>query len=243
MFETVLFNQTFPRAYKRGKDPTVAPAHALKTLFCQVVSNKIENNTRQTFSRFIQRSDVHDWRFMNVSPLLAKPPLRNILATKNYVQNAITLVSADLPILHLKMILSENAHFQSPKVSIKITSLGLRRTRKRHEPQTLTPTLANSQPTHQTLKSPPLLLRIGIFTLFNVTSKVEIKPSRRQFLGDWVGTLESQQEKREWYSSTHGLVARERFELSSMAPKATMLVHYSRRKGALPSTGLPGLLR
>ena len=34
------------------------------------------------------------------------------------------------------------------------------------------------------------------------------------------------------------MVARERFELSSAGPKPAMLVHYNRRKGVLPSTGL-----
>ena len=35
-----------------------------------------------------------------------------------------------------------------------------------------------------------------------------------------------------------GMVARERFELSSAGPKPAMLVHYNRRKGVLSSTGL-----
>ncbi len=134
---------------------------------------------------------------MDISPLLTEPLLRNIFPTKNYVQDTIALIRANLPLFHLEVIFSENAHFQSSKVSVEIAILGLRRARKRHKPQSFTPTLANSQPTHQTLKSPPLLLRISIFALFNVTSKVEIKPFRRQSLGDWVGTLESQQEKRE----------------------------------------------
>jgi hypothetical protein len=34
------------------------------------------------------------------------------------------------------------------------------------------------------------------------------------------------------------MVARERFELSSAGPKPAMLVHYSRRKAVLSSTGL-----
>jgi hypothetical protein len=97
------------------------------------------------------------------------------------MQNTVALIRTDLPILHLEMILSENAHFQSPKVSIKITFLGLRRTRKRHKPQTLMPTFANSQATHQTLKSPSLFLGVNRFFTFNVASKLKIESSRGHF--------------------------------------------------------------
>ncbi len=120
---------------------------------------------------------------MYVSPLLAKPPLRNKFPSINYVQDSISFIGAYLPILHLEMELAKNAHLQSPKISIEITSLSFRRACKRHKPQFFMSALANSQPTRKTLKSPTLFLRIDIFALFNVTSKVEIKSSRRQFLG------------------------------------------------------------
>jgi hypothetical protein len=35
-----------------------------------------------------------------------------------------------------------------------------------------------------------------MFTVFHVTSKLEIEFSNRQLLGDWAGKLQSQQEKR-----------------------------------------------
>jgi hypothetical protein len=82
------------------------------------------------------------------------------------------------------MVFPVYAHFQSPKISVQISTHRSETARKRQKPQTLTPTLANSQATHQALKSPTLLLTIDIFTLFYVTSKIEIKPLRRQFLGD-----------------------------------------------------------
>ena len=43
---------------------------------------------------------------------------------------------------------------------------------------------ANSQPAHQTLKSSPLLLGVNRFLNFNVASKLKIKSSSTQFLGD-----------------------------------------------------------
>lgn len=101
MFETVLFNQTLPTAYKSGKHPTVAPAHALKTLLRQIVPDEIENNASQTFSRFIQRANIHDWRLVYLSPLVAEPFLRDVFSTINYVQDSISLIGADFPVLHL----------------------------------------------------------------------------------------------------------------------------------------------
>jgi hypothetical protein len=121
---------------------------------------------------------------MNVSPLFTQPLLRNILPTENYVQNPIALVSSYLPILHFEMVFSVDAHFQSPKVSVEIALLSLGRARKRQKPQSFMLTFANSQPTHQPLKSPSLFFGVNIFALFNITPKIEIKPSRRQFLGD-----------------------------------------------------------
>jgi hypothetical protein len=51
--KAILLNQTFPRANKRRKNPTVAPTHTLKTLLRQIVSNEIENNASQALSRFM----------------------------------------------------------------------------------------------------------------------------------------------------------------------------------------------
>jgi hypothetical protein len=131
---------------------------------------------------------------MNFSPRFTKPSLRNKFAAKNNMQNAIALIRAYLPILHLKMKFTINTHLQSPKISIKITAQGLRRTRKRHKPQPLSSTFANSQSTHQTLKSPTLLPSVDTFALFHVTSKFKVKNLRRQFL-DRVETPKQSQQK------------------------------------------------
>jgi hypothetical protein len=45
-----------------------------------------------------------------VSPLRTKPLLRYVLPSESNMQNPITLVCSDFPVLHLEMILSENAH-------------------------------------------------------------------------------------------------------------------------------------
>ena len=121
---------------------------------------------------------------MDFSPLRTQPFLGDIFPPEDYVQNTITLIRANLPILHFEVKLPINSHFQSPEVSVKIALLSLRRARKRHKPQSFTPTFANSQPAHQPLKSPSLFFGVNIFALFNVTPEIEIKPSRRQFLGD-----------------------------------------------------------
>jgi hypothetical protein len=172
----------FPCLNETMPHPTVTPTHTLKTLLSQIVTNEIENYALQPLRRFMQTSNVHNRRLMNFSPRFTKSSLRNILTSENNVQNAITLIRAYLPILHLKMKFTINTHLQSPKISIKITAQGLRRTRKRHKPQPLPSTLANSQSTHQTLKNPTLLPSVDTFALFHVTSKFKVKNLRRQFL-------------------------------------------------------------
>jgi hypothetical protein len=121
---------------------------------------------------------------MYVSPLRTEPPLRYEFPSENNMQDSIALICSDLPVLHLEMILAQNTHFQCSKISVQIPTNRLKRTRKRHEPQSLTSALANSQPTHQTLKSPPLLLSVDRFLTLNVASELKIKPSSRQFSGD-----------------------------------------------------------
>ena len=121
---------------------------------------------------------------MYVSPLRAKPLLRYVFSSINNVQDSITLVCPDFPILHLEMELAKNARFQRPKISVKTSAYRFRRARKCHEPQSLLSTFANRETTHQTLKSPPLLLRINMSLAFNVASELKIKSSSAQFSGD-----------------------------------------------------------
>jgi hypothetical protein len=183
LLEPRLLNQTPPTAYERRKDPTVTPTHTLKTLFRQVVPNKIVDYALQTLSGFVERPNVYDRRLVDFSPLFAKPLLRDVLSTKNYVQNAITFIRTDFPILHLEMIFPENTHLQSSKVSVKTATLRFKRACERHEPQSLFSILANSQTTHQTLISSPLLLGVNLLTFFYVTSKLKIEFLGRQLLG------------------------------------------------------------
>lgn len=70
----------------------------------------------------MQRPDIYNRRFVYVGPLLTKPFLRNVLPTKNYVQNSVTLIRANLPILHLEIELAKNTHLQSPKVGVETSS-------------------------------------------------------------------------------------------------------------------------
>jgi hypothetical protein len=148
LLEAILLNQTLPTAHKRRKNPTVTPAHALKTLFRQVIPNKIPDYALQTLSCFMQKPDVYNRRLVYVSPLFTEPPLRYVFSSEDYVQNAIAFIGAYLPVLHLEVKLAKNAHFQSSKVSIQITPLRFWRARERHESQSFTSTFANSQPAH-----------------------------------------------------------------------------------------------
>jgi hypothetical protein len=68
-----------------------------------------------------------------------------VFSSKNNMQDSFTLVCSDFPILHLEMVLAKNARLQSPKVSVEITIFRFGRASKRHKPESLTPTFANSQ--------------------------------------------------------------------------------------------------
>ena len=65
MLEAVLLNQTLPRPHKRGKNPTVTPTHVLKTLFRQVVPNKIleELEALRVTQRYMVRGLEHEFLF------------------------------------------------------------------------------------------------------------------------------------------------------------------------------------
>jgi hypothetical protein len=145
LLEAILLNQTLPTAHKRRKDPTVTPTHMLKTLFRKVISYKIEDNTLQTFSRFMHRANINDWRLVYLSPLVAEPFLRDVFSTINYVQDSISLIGANLPVLHFEVKLLETPHFQSPEVSVHIAALGFRRACKSQESQSLVSALANGE--------------------------------------------------------------------------------------------------
>ena len=126
------------------------------------------------------------------------------------MQNPIALVRAYLPILHFKMKLAKNAHFQSSKVSIKIPAPRLWRARQSHESQPLMPTLTNCQAAHQALKSPPLFLSVSLLVAFDISSELKIKLSGRQLLGDCVGRPSFTAKKKGQVFLTHVEVAREK---------------------------------
>jgi uncharacterized protein YfdQ (DUF2303 family) len=70
----------------------------------------------------MQRPDINNRRLVNVSPLFTKPFLRNVLPSENYVQNTVTFIRANLPILHLEMKLAKNAHFQRSEISVEFST-------------------------------------------------------------------------------------------------------------------------
>jgi hypothetical protein len=94
-------NQATPIPNETTENPAPTPTHPHKRLLTKIPPHKIPSKTLRTQPIQPNKPNINDFTPMNLIPNLTKPPLRNIRPPIDDMKHPVTLISLNLPIIHL----------------------------------------------------------------------------------------------------------------------------------------------